>query len=446
MDFGNLIVNLFDGETKGLPMDILHDLPGSPSQWAGLLMTQGDVQEMRALLNQPLVRDSSTAAVFLPGIMGSLLGSTAGIGGLLWLNGTVIAGGSINLLDLDETGEQDASPDVSIVPVGLEKSTYVKAVLRLSRTCCLYEFPYDWRRRLETSAAQLATAIERWSAARPHQRFTLIGHSMGGLLARTFVVLYPELAERVVERIVLLASPLYGAAAVPQIFTGETMQVQLIKSLSEKNDVVRMCASFPTCYELLPPPPALFPSGTAYPFDWDLYDARDWNIPALRQDLLDEAAVFHRMILGADPQVETWQFAGCNLKTVVGLSRILGKDQDEEKHAFSPISMSVGETSGDGTVPLWSARGKAVHHMHYVQAGHQTIPSDKAVLDDVVRLLHGEKLTLPSVVPLPLPERHENAYVGTLTNMVNDIQHSLRRGGLSVLDMRNLLFRGDIVE
>jgi len=57
--------------------------------------------------------------------------------------------------------------------------------------------------------------------------------------------------------------------------------------------------------------------------------------------------------------------------------------------------------------------------------------------------LHGEKVSLPGVVPLPVAEKHDKAYTDTLANMANNIKQSLKSGGLSASDIHNLLFHGD---
>lgn len=79
-------------------------------------------------------------------------------------------------------------------------------------------FPYDWRLDLE----QTADAFERWLNLRYGQDtpVTLIGHSMGGLLARVYLA-QPARAARV-ARVVTIATPYLGSPkSTYALLTGE---------------------------------------------------------------------------------------------------------------------------------------------------------------------------------------------------------------------------------
>ena len=119
------------------------------------------VEDMH-LLTQTIKSKHPDLPVFLLGhSMGSLLASIRGISAMLWLNTTVLAQGQLDLLDLNEDGTDDRSPDVEIVPVGIEKLTYLRMILTLAKETRLYEFPYDWRRHLEDSADRLHRTFVR---------------------------------------------------------------------------------------------------------------------------------------------------------------------------------------------------------------------------------------------------------------------------------------------
>ena len=304
-----------------MPVDVIRQSSEAPLSHLVLehLMGQREAAEVRALLASPVTGEERVATVLLPGIMGSLLSSTQGISTLLWVNPTIISNGYINLLDLDDDGVSDRSPDVNIVPVGIEKFVYLKLILTLARETRLYEFPYDWRRRLEGNADLLAAAIERWSAASPERRFVLVGHSMGGLLARTYLARHPAQAERHVERLVMIGSPIYGAPDAAMVFWGNSLASRLVSGLHPSNDVVRFASNLPSTYQLLPPPPEFFPSGRRYPADWDMYDARAWGLEGIRQDRLDAARHLYAALADSDPQLPCAQIAGCNHQTLTDI-------------------------------------------------------------------------------------------------------------------------------
>ncbi len=150
--------------------------------------------------------------VLLPGILGSALArdgkeiwapSPGAIGRALWT-----LGGSVRSLTLeDDPWEQDdlgdgvtatrVMPDIHIIP-GLWGIDGYTAISRLIGDRfdvvpgeTYIEFPYDWRRDNRVAARRLrALADEKLHAQRqrnPDAKLVLVGHSMGGLVARYFL-------------------------------------------------------------------------------------------------------------------------------------------------------------------------------------------------------------------------------------------------------------------
>ena len=409
-------------QLEAMPMDMLRNLAPGAENWLARILGAQEADEVRALLTSPARRESGPSTVFLPGMMGSLLASVRGISGMLWFSGPVVMNGKINLLDLNEDGTEDRSPEVEIVPVGIEKTSYLKTILTLARETRLYEFPYDWRKRIESNAEQLHRALQRWSREDPDRRFTLVAHSMGGMVARAYLALHPREAEQRVERLILLASPLYGVPIAVSIFTGDNPAVQIIDRLHPDNDVRRFARSAPSCYQLLPAPRELWPGDLAYPLDWDAYDAAAWELPGLRQDYLDAARAYHRLVLRADPQVEIWQVAGCNYPTMVAMRQVAGPEDNDEGPRFIPTLEESGENSGDDTVPLWSTRREGVRTL-YVQESHAGVPAHGQVLETVVRLAHGDDPTLPETLP---EERDILQQIG-MADLAQQVSHLRKR-------------------
>ncbi len=152
----------------------------------------------------------SDVVILLPGITGSVLVDGEGKDvwspsvGTIW---RVVSndGATMKSLELSSDDEDDrvtAShlvPDLTIIP-GLVKiegyshiAQYLVSELGLVRGENFHEFPYDWRRDNRLTAQRLKTQafawLEQWRS-RPgneHARLVLIGHSMGGLVARYFV-------------------------------------------------------------------------------------------------------------------------------------------------------------------------------------------------------------------------------------------------------------------
>ena len=154
--------------------------------------------------------DFRDLVILLPGITGSVLANRAGkdvwapSGGAIW-RAISSFGGSIEGLELagDDIDDGVTAPrlvaDVTIVP-GLIKidgysriRDYLVAQLGLVEGQNFYAFPYDWRRDNRVNAkrleAQAMSWLQHWRADSGHAdaKLVLIGHSMGGLIARYFI-------------------------------------------------------------------------------------------------------------------------------------------------------------------------------------------------------------------------------------------------------------------
>jgi pimeloyl-ACP methyl ester carboxylesterase len=367
---------------------------GRDTAAAQQLFGEETVAEMTAAPDASRGIGPREAVVLLPGIMGSLLSSIRGVTSLIWLNPGIFLEGNAGYLELGADGASDASATVEIVPVGIEKLVYLKIALALRRECELYEFPYDWRRPIEYNADVLHTCLERWAAG-SKKRFTLVGHSMGGIVSRAYLVQHASAAERRLNTVISLGTPYFGAAnAIENIVLGNEM-LALAEKLNSRNETKGLLLNMPSFYELLPAPPDLFPAGRAYAANWDLYDAAEWRWDGLRPDYLALAQRFHARLVGADPQVETVQIAGCNLDTTIAVERTFDPG---EKPRFEAIHLEEGPDAGDGTVPLWSATLPKAR-MYYIQERHRNLPGNGDVIKAVLALTHGDEPELPSEIP-----------------------------------------------
>jgi pimeloyl-ACP methyl ester carboxylesterase len=120
---------------------------------------------------------------------------------------------------------------------------------------------YDWRRDIVESARRLDTALERLAddLGDPHARFNIVGHSMGGLVARYYLrygAAEPSEEQPVtwagarrIHTLVLVAAPNSGGIpALDTILNGTRVG---FSSTTLSADVV---AGMPSIYQLLPPP------------------------------------------------------------------------------------------------------------------------------------------------------------------------------------------------
>ncbi|MDH3282415.1 MAG: alpha/beta hydrolase, partial [Gammaproteobacteria bacterium] len=222
-----------------------------------------------------LMRD---LVVLLPGITGSVLQHN---GEDLWgLSGRAAWRVLVHLgkdfdklrleqddLDSDDLGDgiraTRVMPDVHIVPGLMKVDGYsttanmirnnfeiVEGQIGDSAPANFYEFPYDWRRDNRVAARQLKALIDRQLPAwRKHSydrdaKVILIGHSMGGLVARYYLEVLKGENWRNCKALITLGTPYRGALnAVNYMANGYK------KLFVDLTEVMR---SFTSMYQLLP--------------------------------------------------------------------------------------------------------------------------------------------------------------------------------------------------
>lgn len=211
--------------------------------------------------------------VLLPGILGSVLekdgqelwGLSAGSAARALLS----FGGSVKGLQLKEEPDGDVDswegvtatriiPDIHMAP-GLWKidgytkiAAYVKKVFDVTEGQNYFEFPYDWRLPNRVAALRLQRMAKGWLSAwrqkgHPEGRLILIGHSMGGLVARYFLEALG--GWEMTRTLITFGTPHRGSVkALDFIANGWRKKVLGVEVL-DLSDLLR---SFPSVYELLP--------------------------------------------------------------------------------------------------------------------------------------------------------------------------------------------------
>lgn len=281
-------------------------LAGVCAGGAALALAQASAR--RRVLDTRLIRlpgdgDGIPPVVVLPGIMGS--GLLRPDGTRVWLNLRNAMGQyklSLPLaLPLSECGD-DLTPGAllgtdEIVPrlfgfteyydllelltsVGFRPARETGAVGMVHHV-----FAYDWRRDLVESARKLDETLEALADARGDRNtgFNIVGHSMGGLIARYYLrygTAQPEpgapvtwAGARRIRNLILVAVPNGGGIhALEALLLGN--RVGLSYTTLASAVVTRM----PSVYQLLPPvgAPALV-DHRGEPIDADLHDLETWK-------------------------------------------------------------------------------------------------------------------------------------------------------------------------
>lgn len=315
-------------------------------------------------------REPSGAPVFvLPGIMGSRLGSVVrgkSSAQLLWIDPEVIAaGGLVNLV---------LPAGRRLQPMGVFPFAYAR--LQLEMRCQGFGamlYAYDWRLDLEELGATLAARIR--SVGEP---VVLVGHSMGGLVARIAMRCLPK---RAVRKLIMVGTPNFGSYAPLQALRGTYPFVRKVALLDLAHTpeylAERVFHTFPGLYQLLPPRNRLRGA--------NLYARSGWPTsgPQPNLELLARIAPVRAALAPADSRM--LQIVGINRSTIVAVRRRAAGFEYE----FG------GE--GDGTVSIASASLPKLGTF-YVDEWHGNLANNPAVIRAIIELIRrGRTAALPAL-------------------------------------------------
>jgi pimeloyl-ACP methyl ester carboxylesterase len=167
----------------------------------------------------------------------------------------------------------------------LEAAGFTLATTSVQRDPVYHVFTYDWRRDLVEAARRLDETLERLADQRGDRgaRFNLVGHSMGGLVARYYLrygTAEPRedqpvtwAGARRIRNLVIVATPSSGA-----IHSLEALLYGSRVGISYTTLAAPVIARMPSVYQLLPPlgAPALLDHELA-PLGADLHDVETWR-------------------------------------------------------------------------------------------------------------------------------------------------------------------------
>jgi pimeloyl-ACP methyl ester carboxylesterase len=305
--------------------------------------------------------------LIVPGIMGSRLGGSVGRGTtprVLWIDPASIAAGGVRDLALP-----NGRP---LKPMGVLLYAYARLLLELQIAgfdASLHA--YDWRLGLDELGAELAARIRAGGVP-----VRLVGHSMGGMVARMALGGLPR---RWVRKFIMLGTPNFGSFAPVQALRGTYPFVRKVMLLDPHHTPEELAGTvfntFPGLYQLLPPAGR---TGGA-----DLYTRRGWPSkgPAPRMGLLGAVAAVRSRLAPADARMV--QIVGVNRPTVLGVRR---------RSAGFDYELGI---DGDGTVPIAHAALPKLA-TYFVEEWHADLANNPQVIRAVVELLRrGRTQALP---------------------------------------------------
>jgi pimeloyl-ACP methyl ester carboxylesterase len=347
--------------------------------------------------------------VVIPGIMGSELTAIDRRGNQdrIWLTIARIAFGRVARLRLSDDGLSEWNASHDIRPTGVLKRYYGDVLLALNENWDVRAFWFDWRKDLSLSAAELHSKISNWFGDKTPVH--IVAHSMGGLVARTYIAQAREHWERSGGRLVMLGTPNHGSFAIPQVFTGADGTIRKLALADLRHDLDDLLAilnSFVGTYQMLPSP---LVDGFAHVEG--LYRPETWGRWKLSERHLRTAQRHHEALRQVVDTQRMTYIAGFGEPTLSNVTDFTRLDQ--------PLAYDK-TFAGDGRVPhvlgrLHDRQGNAVS-MYFVAESHGSLPNNRQVqraLDDL--LATGATQTLPQTFALQRgPEDVEAAYAAQL--------------------------------
>ena len=186
--------------------------------------------------------------VLLPGIMGSNLQVKDNI---VWINYFRFLAGELTGLEFSDDNNRH------IKAHSLIKTSYKRLADYLSVTYDVVTFPFDWRKPLDGCTEAFDTKLRELMQF--NQPIRIIGHSMGGVLVRDFMLshkkTWEELNSKPGFRVVFLGSPLGGSFRIPYVLFGFDDIIKKLATIdirNSKKDLLKVFSNMPGLLSLLP--------------------------------------------------------------------------------------------------------------------------------------------------------------------------------------------------
>jgi pimeloyl-ACP methyl ester carboxylesterase len=340
--------------------------------------------------------------VVIHGIMGGELTATdrKGSSDQIWVKALKIMNGWLGRLRLGDDGRSEYDESYDVRATGIMKRYYGELLLSLSESWNVRAFWFDWRKDLRLAATELEGQIDGWF--KDGEPVHMVAHSMGGLVARTFIKKYPERWRSLWDengqgrrggRLVMLGTPNYGSFAIPQTVTGiESMvrKLALIDVRHNRAELLDILNSFVGSYQMLPSPAVM-------PEMQPLYNAGTYTGANVSQQHLDNALAHHQFLSDVVDEERMVYVAGYGQPTFNNI-------RDFKK--IGSVEAYDVTLDGDGRVPhalgLLRKNGRQVGPVYYIKEEHGNLSSNAKILDALSELLETGKTNR---LETQLPER-----------------------------------------
>ncbi|HKS27623.1 MAG TPA: CHAT domain-containing protein [Pyrinomonadaceae bacterium] len=329
--------------------------------------------------------------VVIHGIMGGELTATdrKGSSDQIWVKALKIMTGWLGKLRLGEDGRAEYDERYDVRASGIMKRYYGELLLSLSENWQVRAFWFDWRKDLRLAASDLEAQMDGWF--KDGEPVHLVAHSMGGLVARTFIKKYPERWKGMWDekengrrggRLIMLGTPNYGSFAIPQTITGIESMVRKLSLLDvrhSRSELLDILNSFVGSYQMLPSPSVM-------PEMQPLYNAGTYTGANVSQRHLDTALAHHEYLSDVVDESRMIYVAGYGQPTFSNI-------RDFKK--IGSVDAYDVTMDGDGRVPhalgLLRRNGRPVGTTYYIRDDHGNLSSNARILDALTELLETGK-------------------------------------------------------
>jgi len=362
------------------------------------------------ILGSVLKRGRKTVWGFAPGVLGgALLRGGASFRDALWLDHD-----DLERDDLDDGIRAHAlMPDIHLIPGFWKIDGYstlvdaIQATFDVTPGKNFFTFPYDWRRDNRVAARRLARQSHGWlrswrRSGNADAKLILIGHSMGGLVARYFL----EVLEgwRDARALITFGTPYRGS-----LNAVETLANGVRKGPLALDDLTVLCRRFTSMYQLLP--------------TYRSFDAGDGllvrvgevqgipNVDAAKAK--DALEAFHREIqraVAANSLEPAYEQLGNWVRPIVGIGQETNQSARKHGAGVQMFKHHDGtDHSGDGTVPRVSAVPIEYGDRHtemFAGTKHGSLQNADAVIRHVAGVIQSLYLDLGDfLAPSPVLEQ-----------------------------------------
>ena len=328
-------------------------------------------------------------AVIVPGIMGSNLSKD---GKLIWINYLRFLAGELPALKvMDKENVQATS---------IMKSSYKKLVDYLGDTYDVVTFAFDWRLQLNDNADLFNAKINE--LLKYGQAIKIIGHSMGGVMVRDFIIKHPDNWQKLNAspgfKLLFLGSPLGGSYRIPYVLFGKDPIIDKLSKLDllhTKKDLLKVFAGFPGLLSLLP---LTTDAGNDFSKDatWKKMAAAsgdpDWPIP--EKKVLDAFGSYRDFINSNSPNIDY-----SNAVYIAGRDKATPSGYELDDNNLSFISTAAGDSSvtWDSGIPKKMIDNNTVY---YSDTSHGALANDETLFKGISDIIAtGATVMLKKVRP-----------------------------------------------